>query len=155
MRTIFWGLMLAMTLAAATAKPAPAPKEPAPAVLKHTGDICRPTSAFGHVFGRGYGHVDAMAGDDWTPFEKLSIEEGAITAEASFRGAGDSLEDDVTLAEKFLKKLDRAIEAKHKFKHRETSGNAVRFSSGKEPGTGMLLELHQDREIIVAICSEE
>jgi hypothetical protein len=154
MRKILPVLVLAGFLPAA-AKPATAPKEPEPAVLKHTGDICKPIGGFGRVFGRGYGHVDAMAGDDWAPFEKLSIEEGAITAEASFRGFGDTLEDDVALAEKFLKKLDHAIEAKHTFKHRETSGNAVRFSSGKEPGTGMLFELHQDREAVVAICSEE
>jgi hypothetical protein len=155
MRTIHLGLMLAMALAAAAAKPAAAPKEPEPAVLKHIGDICKPAGGFGRVFGRGYGHVDATAGDDWAPFEKLSIEEGAITAEATFRGLGDSLEDEVALAGKFLKKLDHAIEAKHTFKHRETGGNAVRFSSGKEPGTGMVLELHQDREIVVAMCSQE
>ncbi len=154
MRTIVLGLMLAMALPAA-AKPPATPKEPEPAVLKHAGDICKPIGGFGRVFGRGYGHVDAMAGDDWAPFERLSIEEGAITAEATFRGAGDSIEDDAALAEKFLKKLDHAIEAKGKFKHHETRGNARRYSTGKEEGTGIVLELHQEQELIVAVCSQE
>jgi hypothetical protein len=155
MRTIVFATAIAIAVTAASAKPPAAPKQPEPAVIKHAGDICKPIGGFGRVFGRGYGHVDATASDDWAPFERLSIESGAITAEASFRGAGDSIEDDAALAEKFLKKLAHAIEAKGKFKHRETRGDARRYSTGKEEGTGIVLELHQEQELIVAACSQE
>jgi hypothetical protein len=155
MRTIIFATAIVIGLTAASAKPPAAPKEPEPAVLKHAGDICKTTGGFGRVFGRGYGHVDATASEDWAPFEKLSIEAGAITAEASFRGLGDSLEDEAVLAEKFFKKLDHAIEAKKHFPHREKSGNAIRYSNGKEPGTGIVLELRQEADVIVALCSAE
>jgi hypothetical protein len=153
MRKILFGLMIAAALPAAMAKPAAEANEPATPVIAHVGDICKATGGFGRVFGRGYGHVDASASDDWAPFGKLAIEAGAITAEASFRGAGDSLENDVALAEKFLKKLDHAVKAEKHFLHRETNGNAIRFSSGKEAGDGVVLELHQEQDVIVAICS--
>jgi len=103
--------------------------------------------------GRGDGHVDATASDDWAPFEKLTIEAGAFAAVAPFRGSGDTLEDDVAHAEHFLKALDKAVTAKGHFKHRETSGNAVRFTSGKEAGSGVTLQLRQEEDQIVAICA--
>lgn len=144
-------LALALTLPAA-AKPAAAPKEPTPPVFAHAADLCKATGGFGRVFGRGYGQVDTTASEEWAPFERLSIGSGEIAAEASFRGATDTLEGDVAQAEKFLKKLDAAIRAKAKLPHRETSGNAMRYSSGKEPGTGVTLEIHQEQDAIVALC---
>ncbi len=151
MRKILFLLMISLVLPAAAAK-AP-PQAPPAAVLRHAGDICRNTGGFGRVFGRGYGQVDATASDDWVPFEKLTIEPHAITAEASFRGTGETIEDDVARAEKFLKALDHAVTGTHHFKHRETSGGAVRFSDGKAAGSGLVLELHQDREQIIATCT--
>jgi hypothetical protein len=152
MRKIFIALMLVTLTASASAK-APKPKEPAAPAITHAGDICKTIGGFGRVFGRGYGHVDALAGEDWAPFEKLAIEPGRITAEASFRGVTDTLEGDVEAAEKFLKSLDRAVQAKHHFKHRETSGGAVRFSSGKDVGSGVVLMLEQEQDLIRAVCS--
>ena len=148
-------LVVVMAFQAAAAKtPKPAvPKEPVTEAVKHAGDICKVTGGFGRVFGRGDGHVDATAADDWAPFEKLTIETGAITAVAPFRGSGDTLEDDVAHAERFLKALDKAVTAKGHFKHREASGNNVRFGSGKEAGSGVTLQLHQEEDQIVAVCS--
>ena len=146
MRLIVIALAIALTGSAAA-------KEPVTEAVQHAGDICKATGGFGRVFSRGYGHVDATAGDDWAPFGKLTIAAGEITSEASFRGAGDSAEDDAARAEKFFKALDKAVTAKKRFAHRETNGNAVRFSSGKEPGSGVVLELRQDGDAIVATCS--
>jgi hypothetical protein len=151
MQKIIIALAIALALPA-TAKPAAVPKDPPPAVLAHAADICKATGGFGRVFGRGYGQVDATASEDWAPFEQLSIGAGEIVAQASFHGAADTLEGDVAKAEAFLKSLDKAVTAKAKFPHRETSGNRYRYSGGKEPGTGVTLELNQDREIVVAIC---
>jgi hypothetical protein len=152
---ILLSLVVAMALQAADAKtPKPAvPKEPVAEAVEHAGDICKATGGFGRVFGRGPGHVDATAADDWAPFEKLTIETGTITAVAPFRGSGETLEDDVAHAERFLKALDKAVTAKQHFKHREASGNAVRFTSGKEAGSGVTLQLRQEEDQIVAICA--
>jgi hypothetical protein len=152
---ILLSLVVAIAFQAADAKtPKPAvPKEPVAEAVKHAGDICKATGGFGRVFGRGYGHVDATADDDWAPFEKLTIETGAIAAVAPFRGSGDTLEDDVAHAEHFLKALDKAVTAKGHFKHREASGNAVRFSSGKDAGSGITLQFRQEQDQIVANCA--
>jgi hypothetical protein len=148
-------LVVAIALQAADAKtPEPAvPKEPVAEAVKHVSDICKATGGLGRVFGRGYGHVDTTAGDDWAPFEKLTIATGEITAVASFRGSGDTLEDDVAHAERFFHALDKAVTAKGPFKHRDTSGNAVRFSSGKQAGSGVTLEFHQEQDQIIATCA--
>jgi hypothetical protein len=157
MSKILLVVLMALPLAAADAKPAKSaaqePKEPPAAALAHAGDICKTTGGFGRVFGRGYGHVDATASDEWAPFERLTIEPGRITAEASFSGATDNLEGDVEKADRFLKALDRAIAAKHHFPHRETSGAAVRFSAGKDKGSGTTLILEREQDQIRAVCS--
>lgn len=148
-------VVMAIALQAADAKTpkSAAPKEPVAAVVKHAGDICTATGGFGRVFGRGDGHVDTTASDDWAPFEKLTIQAGDITAVAPFRGTGDTLEDDVAHAARFFHALDKAVTAKGHFKHRETSGNAVRFSSSKEPQSGVTLAFRQEQDQIVAMCS--
>ena len=154
MDKILLALLIAVPLAAAEAKTTkPEPKEPPAAAIEHAGDICKATGGFGRVFGRGYGHVDAVANEDWAPFEKLTIEPGRITAEASFAGATETLEGDVEKAAKFLKALDHAIEAKHHFPHRETSGAAKRYSDGAEKGSGVTLVLEQEQDQIRAVCS--
>lgn len=149
MRTLVLALMIAVV--SADAKPAKPDAAPEPAAIAHAGDICKTTGGFGRVFGRGYGHVDATASEEWAPFERLTIEAGHITAEASFNGTGDSLEADVANAAKFLKRLDHAV--KGRFPHREVSGAAFRYSDGKEAGSGVVLILRQERELIVAQCS--
>lgn len=153
MRPIVFVLAIALPFAASAKTPKSEPKEPPAAAISHAGEICKTTGGFGRVFGRGYGHVDAMASEDWAPFEKLAIEPGRITAEASFRGVTDTLEGDVVAAEKFLKSLDHAVEGKHHFKHRETSGGAVRFSSGQEGGSGVVLMIEQEQDLIRAVCN--
>ncbi len=152
---IFLSLAVAIAFQAADARaPKPAtPKEPVAAAVEHAGDICKATGGFGRGFGRGYGHVDATADDDWAPFEKLTIAAGEIAAVAPFRGSGDTLEDDAAHAEHFLKALDKAVTAKAHFKHREASGNAVRFSPGKDAGAGVTLQLRQEEDQIIAICT--
>lgn len=151
MQKIIIALAIALALPAA-AKPAATPKDPAPAVLAHADELCKTTGAFGRVFGKGFGQVDTTAAEEWAPFEQLSIGAGEIVAQASFHGVTDTLEADVAKAEKFIKALDTAIKAKAKFPHRDTSGNNFRYSSGKEPGTGVTLQLHQEQDVIVAIC---
>lgn len=150
---ILFALIIAASVASADAKPAKPEAAPEAAAITHAGDICKATGGFGRVFGRGYGHVDTTADDEWAPFERLTIEAGRITAEASFNGSGDSLENDVANAEKFLKALDHAVTAKGHFPHRDASGNTIRFANGKQAGSGVTLVLRQEQELIVALCS--
>jgi len=141
---------IAVTLQAAAAKP-PAAEPPSPAIA-HAAEICTATGAFGRAFGRGYGHVDTTVDDDWAPFAKLSIGAGEVTAIASFDGAGDSREADEALAKKFLKALDKAVESKHHFAHREAHSSGVAFHAGKEPGKGLTLEVRGQDDQVVATC---
>lgn len=144
-------LMLIAFTAPAMAKP------PAPAIA-HIAKICTPDGAFGRSFGASqYGQVDAIADDEWAPFRRLVIatdRSGApqISAEASFHDAGESYEDDVALARRFLRALDKAITAKHRFPHRETGGRGVTFHTSNEPDGGLVFDLHQESDRVIAAC---
>jgi hypothetical protein len=150
MRALVPALLIAAAIASADAKPAKPDAAPEPAAIKHTDAICKTTGGFGRVFGRGNGHVDTTASDDWAPFEKLTIEQYNIVAEASFRGTTDTLEGDVAIAEKFFKTLSKAIAAKGHFKRHDSRGNGVVFENGKEAGP--MLELSQEQDRIIATC---
>ena len=144
-------LMLIAFAAPAIAKP------PEPAIA-HTANICTPDGAFGRPFAdASYGQVDSIADDEWAPFRRLTI--GAtrgggtiISAEASFHDAGDSRAEDVALAQRFFKALDKAITAKHRFPHRETQGNGVTFHTSNEPDSGLVFDIHQEQDRVVADC---
>lgn len=154
MRILLAGIVL-VALQGADAKTPAVPKEPPAAAVSHADKICTASGGFGRRFGRGYGHVDATAGDDWAPFAKLTVEGGHISAEASFHGARDSEEDDAAAAEHFFKALDHAVEAKHKFAHREASGGgSIVFHTAKEQGTGLVFEISLRGDTVVAACSD-
>jgi hypothetical protein len=150
MRTIILVLLVAVPLTAAADA-----KQPSAAVLQHLGDICTASGAFGRDFVNGKG-IDAMASGDWAPFGKLSFLNNTITAQASFRGMTSSPKGDGIEAGKFLTKLDHAMAANKTFSHREKMqlgmmGNAVVYSSDTKPAVS--LELHLDKNLVVAICS--
>ena len=152
MQRLLMASAIVLALQAADAKPPIA--EPASPAITHAATICTDKGAFGRAFGRGYGHVDTTAADEWAPFAKLSIAAGEITAIASFHGTGDSREADEALAKKFLNALDKAVEAKHHFAHREAHGTGVAFRTGKEPGSGLTFALRQEDDQIIATCIE-
>jgi hypothetical protein len=154
MHRILIACAIALVFQAAAAKPSAEPRQPQAEAVKHAGLICTDKGAFGRPFGRGYGYVDTTVDDDWTPFAKLTLGAGEITAIASFHGAGDSREDDEAAAKKFLKALDKAIQAKHHFPHREAHRTGAAFRSGKEPGKGLMFEVRQEDDQIIATCIE-
>jgi hypothetical protein len=143
---------IALVAQAAAAKPPALPKFEA---VAQAAKICTAKGAFGRLFPRaGYGHVDTTAGDDWAPFAKLTLAEGEITAIASFRGTGDSREADEAAAKEFLQALDKAVQAKHHFAHREAHRSGAAFRGGKEPGNGLTFEVRQEDDHIIATCIE-
>jgi hypothetical protein len=154
MLRVFLAAMIALPIVASRAE---APK-PDPKAVAHVAKACTKDGAFGRPFGEaGYGHVDAIADDEWAPFRRLTI--GAargdgmiISAEASFHDAGDSREDDIALARVFFKALDKAITAKHRFPHREANGNGVTFHTSKEPDAGLVFDIHREADRVIADC---
>ncbi len=135
-------------------------KEPDPekSAAKHIAQTCTHDGAFGRTFrSPGYGQIDAIADDEWDPFRRLVIDRdrsGApqITAEASFRGYGNSYEDDAAIARHFFRALDKAITAKHRFPHREPGGRGVTFHTSNEPDSGLVFDIRQDGDRIIAVC---
>jgi hypothetical protein len=139
--------VIAVPLAAAAAhgaKHQAAPEAAFPKdAIEHAAKLCTDDGAFGRAFaGSAYGQVDTTAEAEWAPFEKLTIAGNEITAVASF--------DDAALARRYLKALEKAVEGKKHFKHRETHGSGMVFGSGKDAGT--TLELRQDGDHVVALC---
>lgn len=154
--------MLRFLVAAALALPitashAEAPK-PASKAVAHAAKACTKDGAFGRRFGdAGYGHVDAIADDEWAPFRRLTIHAArdggmVISAEASFHDAGDSRAEDIALAQRFFNALDKAITAKHRFPHREANGNGVTFHTSKEPDTGLVFDIRRESDRVIADC---
>ncbi|GAA0543365.1 hypothetical protein FHS83_000376 [Rhizomicrobium palustre] len=151
----FAALALALLLAAAPAvakshKHAEESKAPA---LSMAGEACTREGAFGRLFPRGYsGHIDATVSEEWEPFGKLTGERGRIVAIASFRGAGDSFEEDSAKAAAFLKAFDHAVKAAGHFPDRKSHEDGVEYHSSHEPDTGLAFLIRQDDEIITASC---
>jgi len=153
MQRIFVACAIALVVQAAGAKPPAEPASPKFAAVAHAATICTDKGAFGRVFPHGgYGHVDTTVTDEWAPFAKLTLTAGDITAVASFDGASDSREEDEAAAKKFLTALDKAIEAKHHFAHREAHHSGVTFGSGKEASNGLRFEVRQEDDHIIATC---
>lgn len=123
------------------------------AVLAKAAQLCTTHGAFGRDFSdTGYGHVDAIADDEWAPFRRLVIDSGRITAEASFHDAGNSREDDITLAQRFFKVLDKAVKTEDRFPHRDANGNGVTFHTSKEPDSGLVFDIRRDGDRVMAAC---
>lgn len=154
MLRIFLAATIALPIAASHAESAVL----SPKVIAHVAKVCTKNGGFGRPFGDGgYGHVDAIADDDWAPFRRLTIaaaREGGmvISAEASFHDAGVSREDDIALAQHFLQALDKAVTAKHDFPHREVQGDGVAFHTSKEPDTGLVFDIHRQGDRVIADC---
>lgn len=145
-------LTLPVTAKEAKHKPETATK-PDYAILKQAADICSAKGAFGRKFGRsGSGRVDTVADDAWAPFTKLSITQSEIIADASFRGVGETEEEDEAAAKKFTKALDKAVTAKHVLGHRKAHSNGVEFHTDEDPASGISFLLHQDEAHITATC---
>lgn len=152
-------LAIALPLAAADAaktkqahEPKP-PKEKAeetyPAV-SHAGEACTADGAFGRKFLRDRnGTTDTTVDEDWAPFTKLSIRYNEITAEADFRGSGDSQDEDEAAAKKFLKAFEKA---EHHFAHHTAHTNGSEFHDKEHGESGMSLMIRQDEEHVVARC---
>ncbi len=140
-----------LPVAVADAKtPARVPKPHYEAVA-NAGAICSATGAFGRAFARS-GRIDATAEEDWAPFTRLTIGRNEIRAEASFHGAGETLDDDIARAADFRRALDKALTGRHVFQQRQAHGNGVEFLSGKDPGAGLSFLIRQDEDRIVAGC---
>lgn len=154
MLRVLLGITLAISCTAAGAKPPPKilPAPPDPAVA-HADDICTDAGGFGRSFGRGYGHVDTTADEEWAPFTKLVITGREIRATVSFRGHGDSREADEALAQTLAKALDKAVTEKGHFPHRQASGGRFFFNTSKEPGTGLSFEIHLMEDRVLAVCT--
>lgn len=147
------GLIMPLTAAAAKPAKSEAPKEPPPAAIAHAEKICTASSAFGRPFTRqAFGHIDAVADEDWAPFEKLTLQPGETLAVASFRGAGDSIEEDEARATKFWKALEKAVIAEGKFPHHDKHDTGAAFRTGKEPGQGRLFDIRQNGDLVEAVC---
>jgi hypothetical protein len=152
MRIFLTTAVIVSLTAPLAAKPAQEPKTPTYEAVEHASDICSTTGAFGRKFGRtGSGRVDTTVGEDWAPFTKLTIMPGEIHAEASFRGVGDSQEEDEAAAKKFRTALDKALTASHVLAHRKAHSNGAEFES-HEDGSGIAFLLRQDEEHITADC---
>lgn len=151
-------ILIATTLAltfAASAKPETEHKPKVPAVA-HAAKACTPDGAFGREFTRDrYGHLDSTVDDDWAPFEHLTIAGGEITAEASFHDAGASAEDDMALAKKFRKAFQKAVEDKAEFPEHEKHGDGIEFRSKKDSDRGLVFQLWQDQDRIIAKCIDQ
>jgi hypothetical protein len=131
--------------------------EPAHAAVAHLAKACTRDGAFGRLFGDGgYGHVDTIADDEWAPFRRLTIRATGggmvIGAEASFHNEGDSRGDDIALAQRFFKALDKAITVRHRFPHREASGNGVTFHTSNEPDAGLVFDIRREADRVIADC---
>jgi hypothetical protein len=150
--------MLRAFLAAMIILPIAASRAEAPAskAVAHLAKACTKDGAFGRPFGdAGYGHVDAIADDEWAPFRRLVInrESGLrITAEASFHDAGNSREEDVSFAQHFFHALDKAVRAKHRFPHREAHDGGVTFHTSKEPDTDLIFNIRRQGDRVIAEC---
>ena len=153
--------MLRLLIAAAVAAPLAANaaaktdsehKAPKPPAVAHAAKACTLEGAFGRDFADGYGHIDSTADDDWAPFEHLTIAGHEITATASFRGAGSGDWQDAALAGKFRKAFETAVAEKGKFPEHEKHGDGVEYRSRKDPDRGLVLQIWQEDDRIIAKC---
>jgi len=149
-------LMLLAAPAAAKGKHVPkadADNAPHYGAVESAAEACTADGAFGHRFSRErYGHIDSVAGSEWEPFTRLSINDHEIRAEASFRGVSDDLDGDIAAAKKFLREFEKAADKKDTFPHKKKHNNGVELYSGEEPDTGLHFLIRQDDERITATC---
>jgi len=111
---------------------------------------CTPDGAFGHRFARS-GHIDATAGEEWAPFERLMADGAQIRVEASFTGSRDGPDNDIARAKKFLHAFEKAV-GKKDFPERKTHNNGTEFHSDKDAGSGLSLLIRQDDDRVTATC---
>jgi len=137
---------IVMSLPMSAKTPLPLPDYEA---VAKASEICSAKGAFGRNFARS-GRVDTTADADWAPFTKLSLGTTDIHAEASFRGTGETLAEDIAQATEFRRALDKALTGKHLFKERTAHSNGVEFHSG-EAGA-ITFSLRQDEDRIIADC---
>jgi hypothetical protein len=150
MLRILLAALIVLVLPVASAKPS----VPDHGAVAHAAKACTAQGAFGRRFGElQYGHIDATAGDEWAPFEMLTISAHRITSIATFQGKPG--EDGFEPAHRFLKAFDKAVKEAAKFPHRQAHGDGVTFRSGDAPDAGLEFDIRQDGEHVIADCRVE
>lgn len=126
-------------------------EKPKPYPVLDQKTLCDSEGGFGRRFLRQRsGETQATAEEDWAPFTRLTIGYREIRAEASFRGAGESQEDDEAAATKFRKAFEKSD---HGFARHKAHSNGTEYESDDKAGVSFLIR--QDQEHVTAICRSQ